>query len=203
VTDAVAARWAETWSLAEAPAPRGALDELCVRLGEPHRAYHTLDHVLACLADAASVRDALAQPALVELALWYHDAVYDPRRDDNEAASAALAVDRLSTLDATQAQRVGALVLVTRHPSRPVDEDAKHVVDIDLAILGASPSRFDAYEAAIRTEYAFVQASVYRQRRRALLESFLACDRIYLTDRFRDRLEATARRNLARSIVTT
>lgn len=196
-----AARWRETWGLAGAQPPAGVLDRLVVRYAEPHRAYHTLAHVLDCLDHAASVRAQLEHPHCVELAIWFHDAIYEPRAGDNEERSAAFAVEVLTGFTTPEVLRhVEELILATRHPSRPSEADARYVVDIDLAILGAAPAAFDAYEAAIRREYRWVPAPLYRRKRKQVLQSFLELDRIYLTEHFGRRLEEQARANLQRSL---
>jgi predicted metal-dependent HD superfamily phosphohydrolase len=193
-------RWSETWQLAGAVAPARGLEPLLAKYGEPHRAYHDLSHVLACLDHAAAVRAQLEHPTCVELALWFHDVIYEPRAGDNEERSAAFAVEALAGSATPEALRhVEELVLATRHPSRPTASDARYVVDIDLAILGAPRTAFDAYEAAIRREYRWVPAPLYRRKRKQVLQSFLDLERIFLTAHFA-RLEEQARANLRRSI---
>jgi predicted metal-dependent HD superfamily phosphohydrolase len=195
------ALWRDTWQLGARAAPPSLFETIAHRYAEPHRAYHDLAHVVACVEAMAPVRRSLADPFAAELALWYHDAVYDPRRSDNEEASAALAAAELAPrLPAPTVARVAAGILATRHPSQPTDADARYVVDADLAILGAEPAAFDGYESAVRREYAFVPDAAFARARRAALEALLARDRIYLTDAFAARFEQRARANLARSI---
>lgn len=195
------ARWREAWQLAGAAAPTGVLEQLLAKYAEPHRAYHNLSHVLDCLNHAASVRAQLEHPHCVELALWFHDVIYEPRAGDNEERSAAFAVEALRAAVGPEVlQHVEELILATRHPSRPTAADARYMVDIDLAILGAPPAAFDAYEAAIRREYRWVPAPLYRRKRKQVLQSFLELDRIYLTEHFGRRLEEQARVNLQHSI---
>jgi predicted metal-dependent HD superfamily phosphohydrolase len=169
-------------------------ERLVARYAEPRRRYHTLEHIRHCLRefDPAMARD----PDSVELAIWYHDAVYDPRRSDNEERSAALLLAEFP-----EARRAADLVLVTKH-HRPADPDAELLVDIDLAILGQRPERFDRYERRIREEYDWVPESVFREKRAALLRAFLRRRRIYRTPSFRSRYEAAARANLARSLAS-
>ena len=200
VEAAAAGRWRETWALLGAPPPPGPFADLLARYGEGHRAYHDLGHVLDCLAHAADARGSLEHPGCVELALWFHDAVYDPRAADNEGRSAELAGRRLAGLaPAEVVAHVEGLVLATRHPSRPTAPDARAVVDIDLAILGASPARFAAYDRAIRREYEWVPEPVYRRERTRALQALLDLRPIYLTEPF-ERLEAPARANLRAAI---
>jgi predicted metal-dependent HD superfamily phosphohydrolase len=200
VTESAEARWDETWRLAERPAPPSQLQALVARYRETHRAYHDVAHVLSCLDLAASVRQQLDVPFEVEIALWYHDAVYEPRASDNEERSAQLAAAELAFLPGPTLAAVSALILATKHEAAPVAHDARFVVDIDLAILGSPREGFEAYEAAIRREYRWVPGPLFRRKRREVLQSFLDRSRIYSTDHFHALLEGPARANLARSV---
>jgi predicted metal-dependent HD superfamily phosphohydrolase len=177
-------------------------DELIARHAEPHRRYHTLQHLGECLAWFGTTRDLAEHPAEVEAALWFHDAVYDVHRDDNEARSAALARSALQQAGAAPeaVERIAALVLATRHADEPSTPDARLVVDIDLAILGADAARFAEYERQIRDEYAHVPEPEFRRRRDALLRELLARPRLYATAPLRALLEARARTNLAHAL---
>ncbi len=172
------------------------------RYNEAHRHYHTLRHIGACMHWLDQVKDQIADPRAVELALWFHDLVYNPRRQDNESISAEYAVSTLSLLREPKASRdaVRDLILVTKHPSDPVSQDQCWMVDIDLTILGAAPDIYDAYARHVRQEYSFVPEPAYRVGRKTVLEGFLQTSSIYCTDFFRQRLEADARRNLEREI---
>src|SRR5690606_13982957 len=119
-------------------------------------AYHTLQHLGECLALHAAHAAHAARPAEVALALWFHDAVYDLQASDNEARSAEWAQEtmRAAGASAQAVARVHALVMATCHSALPEGPDAELLVDIDLAILGATPARFAEYERQIRVEYA-------------------------------------------------
>ena len=194
-------RWRETWEPLGKEPPAGLFDDLLARYGEPGRHYHDLGHVLDCLEKAAATREIQDDPAAVDLALWFHDAVYDPRRSDNEERSAVLSEEALAgPLGEERAARVAELVLATRHRAPPPPGDAAVVVDADLSMLGAEPERFEAYQEAIRREYAWVPGFLYRRRRAKLLRSFLARERIFSTEPFHERYEARARENLERAL---
>jgi predicted metal-dependent HD superfamily phosphohydrolase len=167
------------------------LEQLLACYREPHRHYHTLQHLEECFEKLDELRDLAAHPADVELAIWFHDAIYDTRRDDNEARSAAWA-------KATVGERIAQLVIATRHEAVPADIDAQVLVDVDLSILGAPQPRFEEYERQVREEYRWVPGPIYRRKRRQVLESFLERPTIYSTQRFIERYEAQARRNLAK-----
>lgn len=183
------------------------LDALRARYAAPGRHYHGQRHIDLLLALLREIRPALAAPDAVELAIWYHDAIYDPRRSDNEAASAALLRAELAGLaDPALIATSATLVLATATHRVPpglapaLAADCAHFLDMDLSILGADPATFAWYDAAIRAEYAHIPEGQWRQRRPAVLAGFLARERIYLTPHFHARLDATARANLRAAI---
>jgi predicted metal-dependent HD superfamily phosphohydrolase len=190
--------WDAAWRALVA-APSDALHaELLARYAEPHRAYHTRQHLTECLALLDEFRHLAGRPDEIEVALWFHDAIYDVHRHDNEARSADWARDALldagAAIDA--AERVHALVLVTRHSAAPATPDEQLLVDIDLAILGAVPARFAEYEAQIRAEYAYVPEAIFNEKRAAILAGFLARPALYGAPALRACFEAVARANL-------
>ena len=202
MSDALLPRsWQRAWRGIGAAGDGHALfDALTARHAETHRHYHTLQHLEECL-HAFDRAQALAQhPHEVELALWFHDAVYEVRRHDNEERSADWARDALvaAGVSSDAAARVHALILATRHTAVPAGRDEQLLVDIDLSILGAERARFDEYEQQIRREYAFVPGFLFRRKRREILQGFLARPAIYSTTHFHDLLEARARENLQR-----
>ncbi|RVD67892.1 MAG: hypothetical protein E5V62_22205 [Mesorhizobium sp.] len=171
------------------------------------RRYHGLAHIEAMLELAADYRRLLHDPEAVEAAIWFHDAIYDSRAKDNEAQSAALAEQKLAgRTHAGRLGRVAAMILATATHELPRSDDedfasdAALMLDMDLAILGAAPETFDAYERAVRQEYHWVEEPMWRAGRGAVLKSFLARPHIFHTDEFRQRFEPQARRNLARSL---
>lgn len=197
------AAWVRLWNeLGAAGADEGLHRRLLACWSEEHRRYHTLQHLRECLAHFDEARHEARRPGEVALALWFHDAFYDPRRHDNEARSAEWA--RSSVLEAglvpEVAQRVHSLVMATCHEAPPCDADAQLLVDMDLAILGAGPERFDQFEAQVRGEYEHVPQEHFRQRRRLILDRFLARPRLYGTEHFHSKLEQQARDNLQRAL---
>jgi predicted metal-dependent HD superfamily phosphohydrolase len=199
--------WFAAWAALGVPrsAPLEALHaQVVARYREPQRHYHTMQHLEECFERWPEIRTHAPHPAEVELALWFHDAIYDTHRTDNEALSAALARDAALGLGVSQdcAQRISDLILCTRHAVEPEGADAEALIDIDLSILGAVPARFDQYERQVRSEYAWVPEETFRKRRAEILGQFLARRHIYSTGVFRERYEPRARANLARSLTT-
>lgn len=197
------ASWQRAWAGIGATGSGAEIHAALVqRYAEAHRAYHTLQHLGECLAAFEPVRHLAEHTADVEMALWFHDAVYDVHRHDNEEASAEWARSALLAAGAPQqaAERVAALVLATKHQAPPRGADETVLVDIDLGILGASEPRFAEYERQIRAEYAFVPVVQFFERRQRILRSFLERPQIYGTAHFHALLEARARRNLERAV---
>ena len=175
----------------------------------PDRGYHGWSHPLALLKLHAEVEDKLNDAEAVRCAILLHDAIYEPRRKDNESRSAALAAEMLKgVVPEPTLGRTLRLIEATAHheiPAHlPADEvaDMAMFLDMDLSILGAAPAVFDAYEAGVRHEYREVPEEAFRSGRAAILEGFLAREALYFSDWGRERFEVAARENLARSVTT-
>jgi predicted metal-dependent HD superfamily phosphohydrolase len=166
------------------------------------RAYHDTRHLHACLQHLDGVRAQLTDPQAVELALWYHDAIYWPWSARNEERSADWAARflRAQHWPEDRVRTVHQHILDTRHQPGPLTGDAQWVVDIDLAILGQSDAVYRQFELNVRREYFFVRWPRYAAGRSAVLQGFLNRPRIYGTDWFRDRFEAQARTNLGHAL---
>lgn len=149
-----------------------------------------------------AARHLACEPIQVELAIWFHDAVYDTHAADNEERSAEWAQSWLKQANAPNAllSSVRQLVIATKSHDVKLHPDAPLLVDIDLTILGQPPERFWRYEKQIRAEYSWVEPAIFATKRSEILERFLARPRIYSSDLFFNRLEAQARENLRASI---
>ena len=173
---------------------------------QTHRAYHTAQHLGECLAHLQHAQSALSPVEIAEiaLALWYHDAVYRPQRMDNEARSARWLNYRSPQFGISPDcnKRLVAMVLATRHGVAAVTDDLQTqlLLDIDLAILAATPERFHEYCAQIRFEYAFVPVAVFAPKRAQVLRAFLSQQKIYHSF-LGAKFEAAARLNLAAEIL--
>jgi predicted metal-dependent HD superfamily phosphohydrolase len=195
--------WSRAWTeLGAASGDTQLHRQLIACWSEGHRRYHTLQHLRECLETFETVRGQATRPGEVAVALWFHDALYDLQRDDNEARSADWARDCVLQAGCAEATalRVHALVMATCHDVMPEDPDAQLLVDVDLSILGAEPARFDESDRQIRAEYAHVPDEDYREARRLILSGFLRRPRIYSTGHFHDALESRARNNLERAL---
>ncbi|HYE44808.1 MAG TPA: phosphohydrolase [Caulobacter sp.] len=171
---------------------------------EPHRRYHGRAHIEACLRELASVPDLSERDRrLLTWALWWHDAVYDPMRADNEEASAEMARRDLAGMGADPAdiEEVVRLILLTKgHAVAEGDRLGALMVSIDLSILGAEPAAYDEYAAGVREEYGHVPEEAFRAGRGRVMRRFLEAPVLYADPAFRSRLEESARANITREV---
>jgi predicted metal-dependent HD superfamily phosphohydrolase len=168
--------------------------------GDPARAYHNLNHIRDCLLRLDEHAHLAVDLPAVELAIWFHDIVYDPRAADNEERSAAVAAEFLAA--APLGALVADLIRDTKHDSPPRTRDAELLCDIDLGILGRSPNKYDSYARAIREEYAWVPLPQYAEARTRMLEGFLARPAIFVLDELQELFGEQARANLTREILS-
>ncbi len=191
--------------------PSEVYNILHVAYSEQHRAYHTLNHIDKVLDELEEVENALRKykslPSRlhlneIEMALWFHDVVYDIKRRDNEERSARLAFEYSLQMGMPDSFAVKSkeLVLVTKHREMPQDDDSKIVADIDLSILGKPEEEYQEYENNIRLEYWKVPEGKYMHERAEILINFLSRPSIYSTKFFMARYEKQARKNLERTV---
>lgn len=189
----------DRWAALAGPHTRHIGTELDRRYGEPHRRYHTRAHLTAVLDLVDELAGHAEDADAVRMAAWFHDAVYDPERADNEERSARLAARMLADTDLPEAAvaRVVRLVeLTATHAPEEGDRDGQVLCDADLAVLGAEPEDYAAYAAAVREEYAFVPDEFFRAGRAEVLSGLLALPRLFHTPAARERFEERARANM-------
>jgi predicted metal-dependent HD superfamily phosphohydrolase len=172
---------------------------------EPHRHYHDERHLDDCLAILRTLTDIdEREEQILRWAILWHDAIYDPRRSDNEKRSGELAFQDLTRcgVGEAEAQHVRRLILLTEdHRVGDGDHLSALLVSIDLSILGADPERYRDYAEGVRREYVHVSDDAWRAGRSAILEKLLAANPLYPDVRFRAALETRARRNLTDELI--
>jgi predicted metal-dependent HD superfamily phosphohydrolase len=171
---------------------------------EPARRYHDLRHLVEVLNAVNQLASYAQDPDVVRLAAWFHDAVYDPHRSDNEEASARLAEELLPAAGVAEPRigQVARLVrLTTRHDPGKDDADGAVICDADLAILASGPERYGEYVAGVRAEYAHVDDAAFRRGRTAVLEDLLGRPALFHTPHGRDTWETRARHNMTAELV--
>jgi predicted metal-dependent HD superfamily phosphohydrolase len=172
---------------------------LLERWGEPHRVYHGTAHLRAVLGRLDELAGHAADPAAVELAAWFHDAVYDPAAGDNEERSARLAGELLPTAGCPPervAETARLVRLTAGHHPADGDTNGEALCDADLAVLAGGPQEYAHYAAAVRREYAFVPADAFRNGRAEVLRGLLALPRLFRTPHGAAHWEGPARHNI-------
>jgi predicted metal-dependent HD superfamily phosphohydrolase len=190
----------EAWAAlaGDSPTSRTEWAALVAAWSEPHRRYHDLGHLAAVLGLVGELGGAAADPDAVRLAAWYHDAVYDPERIDNEQVSAERARAGLRGLVSDERiDEVARLVLLTAgHDPAPDDANGAVLSDADLAVLAGPPDAYAAYASAVRAEYGHLSDAEFTAGRIAVLERLLALPVLYRLPAVTDEWTPQARANL-------
>ncbi|MBC9228630.1 metal-dependent hydrolase [bacterium SPL81] len=177
--------------------PQKIFNKLIVAYSEKQRAYHTVQHLYECLVLLESIRVDLNDANAVALALWFHDAVYEPQAKDNELKSAELFEQYLAQdLSIDIVEKIKRWIIATQKHEATDELDLQFLLDIDLAILAASPERFEEYEQQIQQEYAWVDPDVYSIKRKQVLAHFYQTEPLYQTEYFQQNFEQRAKSNL-------
>lgn len=193
-------QWNSLWQRINAQGdPKEVYDQLLSMYSEEQRWHHGMAHLAYCLNKFGLIKQYLANPGEAEMALWMHEAFYNPRARDNEERSADFASKVLgkAMLKAKFVNGVVSRVQATDHRTAPRNTDTKYVVDIDKAILGEAPLVYVEYKGDIRQEYIFYAPEVFREGRITALEKFSERHKIFDTDFFRKRFENSARENIS------
>lgn len=179
--------------------PQKIYHELIAVYSEKQRAYHTVQHLYECLSLMEAVQYELNDPYAVALALWFHDAVYDPKAKDNELKSVELFEQAMAQdLSSDTLEKIKRWILATQKHALTDETDLQFLLDIDLAILAATPERFIQYEQQIQQEYSWVDPEVYSIKRKQVLIHFYQSEPLYQTVYFQKNFELNAKDNLRR-----
>ncbi|WP_336936941.1 metal-dependent hydrolase [Acinetobacter modestus] len=177
--------------------PQKVFNKLIAAYSERQRAYHTLQHLYECLVLVDSIRADLNDADAVVLALWFHDAIYDPQAKDNELKSAVLFEQYLAQdLSVDIVQKIKRWIVATQKHASTDELDLQFLLDIDLAILAAPPERFAEYEQQIQQEYAWVDPDIYSIKRKEVLVHFYQTEPLYQTEYFQQNFEQRSKGNL-------
>lgn len=195
--DWLRSRWA-----ARFPALETIGGQLVSRYADPSRVYHDVRHLRAVLEAVDLLQDEGADREAVELAAWFHDAVYDVQQTENEAASATLAEMMLAPYadDAKRAEVVRLVLLTRDHAVTDGDPNGAVLCDADLAVLAGGREDYGAYLARVRAEYAHVGDADFLAGRAAVLRGLLALPSLFHTAVGLAQWEGPARANLTREL---
>lgn len=166
-----------------------------------NRHYHNLTHLETMLNGLDNYPGSVNDKNALELAIFYHDIVYNPLRQDNEHQSGLVAQTLLleKGVATLKSQKIYDYILATKshQTENSKDEDLDLLLDLDLAILGTNPEKYQEYTRQIRKEYWMYPGPIYRAGRRKAMAHFLEQPRIFKTEHYYERLEEQARQNIA------
>lgn len=165
---------------------------------QKHRHYHNASHIDATLKSLGQVKKLANDYNALEIALWFHDAIYRIFSSSNELDSANWAADflKLNNTNEDFIENVHGLIMATLHNSTVHDNDERLIVDIDLSILGCNSELYEKFESWVRKEYKLIPSFIYKKKRKEILAEFLSRDRIFSHEYFFEKFEAPARENL-------
>jgi predicted metal-dependent HD superfamily phosphohydrolase len=195
----------EAWdSLAErlglqAESSKQIYSTLLAAYSAPERHYHTLDHISRMLSEFQEYRKMAADADWLDLAIWFHDSVYDFGASDNEEKSADLAEKLLKEegLPELALSRIHDYVMATKHDTPPEGFGSELIADLDLAVLAVPYDQFLEYRNNIWQEYQGRSLpEKFRLGTIKFYESMLAKPSIFHTDIMREKYEAKARSNI-------
>ena len=176
-------------------------DELVAAYTAPGRHYHNLTHIEDCLGALARVDNLLAAEREILVERSGCTMSFTTRPGWTTRSSAPGWLKRMSAR--ISVAEVGRLIRLTRtHQVLPDDRLGAILISIDLSILGAEPSRYDAYAAAIRQEFIHVRDTDYRAGRARVLGQFAARPVIFPDASFAATYDRRARENLARELAS-
>jgi predicted metal-dependent HD superfamily phosphohydrolase len=174
---------------------------LLTHYSESHRHYHNMDHISHCLLQLDEVAWQLEVPDAVELAIWFHDIIYQIGANDNELKSAevfrslAQPVMNQALIDA-----VCGLIMATTHINDIRDGDAAAMVDIDLSSFGLPWEEYLADSHNLRQEQKDTPDQQFYAGKLKFLKALTRRNAIFQTRYFREKLEQRARQNIARYV---
>jgi len=185
-----------------------AWQELSQMYQEEERHYHTLTHIDHMLSQMEQYVPDSLQSVELELAIWYHDVVYDAKSHENEANSAALCSAVLKNINSLSTESLAIInsLIMSTHGHKVLLEGPKRAVnelmlDLDLCILGLNWDRYAQYSREIRQEYIHIPLEAYKTGRSLVMRSFLTRNEIYFSKVFKDLYEEQARENLNRELM--
>jgi predicted metal-dependent HD superfamily phosphohydrolase len=166
---------------------------------ENQRVYHTRQHIEDCLTLYDRIKSRLQNPDALELAIWYHDAIYEIGAKDNERNSADLFLQHgRDVFPGPLCDIVEKHIMATLHRGDPLLHiDSCYMVDIDLASFGKPWDIFINDAEKVRMEMPHVPDHLFYPSQFAFQNTLLDRRQFFQSDYFFERYEETARYNLA------
>ncbi|MCB1777062.1 MAG: hypothetical protein KDI50_06475 [Candidatus Competibacteraceae bacterium] len=199
------ALWARCVNASQPAIAKSIYERLVEYYEGVHRHYHTLAHIRHCLYEFNQAAACMDDPDAVEIALWFHDAIYEPGAKDNEQRSAELFqkyAEASGCADSAFQRRIDNLIMITTHREQPSRKDEQFIVDIDLSGFGLPWDAFEQDGRRIRAECTEISDDVYYSGLIKFLQMLQERPTFFFTDFFQERYERAARKNIKRLITS-
>ncbi|WP_143883347.1 HD domain-containing protein [Chryseobacterium binzhouense] len=172
--------------------------EVSKNYAEKSRHYHNLLHIKKLFEEIGHVKQHIKKFEIISFSIFYHDVIYNATSKSNEEKSADYAAKRLTDVDlnTNDIEVICSQILATKSHQKSNDTDTNYLLDADLSILGKNSEIYSQYIQQIRKEYSIYPDFVYKPGRKKVLQHFLDLENIYKTEFFREKYEATARKNM-------
>ena len=195
--------WKRNQRLGSTDCAHSVFTQLEKHYNESHRYYHTAAHIDHCLRQVDHIPQDYSDRDAVELAIWFHDVIYQIGDSENEENSANWFMDVSSAeLDEDLRSQVYRLILATQHTQQPDGQDAQYVVDIDLSGFGMSWSAFSADSARVRQEFPDVADNIFAEKHRSFLKMLAEREFFFCSSLFRELYETQAKQNIVRKLAS-
>jgi predicted metal-dependent HD superfamily phosphohydrolase len=176
--------------------------DILQKYAQPLRRYHNQQHLIHCLEQLDQVKHLIPHADAVEMALWFHDAIYVPGKTDNEQKSSELFLEyALDNFPVEFIRQVERLILVTTHKHTSIDFDERFIADIDLSSFGLDWGDFLVDSQNLREERLDIPDSAYFQAHTQFLKHLMSRSSIFQTQPFFDLYEQTAKQNITRLLL--
>ena len=150
----------------------------------------------------SSIKNLISDWSTLLFAVYYHDFIYNARRNDNEEKSAEHAAKVLTDLnyDPELTKKCVSHIMATKSHHLNNDQDTNFLLDADLSILGADWETYKKYFQGVRKEYSIYPDFLYKPGRKKVMEDFLKMDSIFKTAYYFEKLEVQARKNIQQEL---
>lgn len=172
--------------------------EIETNYSQKNRHYHNLDHLESLFSELDFIKNDISDYSNISFSVFYHDVIYDASSKSNEEKSADFAKVRLqqSGFQEQDISQVYHQILATKTHQISADKDLNYLLDVDLSVLGKDLETYIDYTKKIRKEYFIYPDFLYKPGRKKVLKHFLAIEKIFKTDYFREKYEELAKKNI-------
>lgn len=180
---------------------------ISTQYSKPYRHYHSLSHLEDLFSKLDQISALIQKPQIVELAIFFHDLIYEPESKTNEQDSAQWFVNfakECTTMKPEDISLVERYILQTANHlscNEQHGHDLLYFLDLDLSILGShSTDQYSKYAQGVRQEYSVLSDEQFCAGRSQFLKKMLAVENLFYTSHFRISIGEKAKENMQREL---